>query len=105
MKVYEIIQVYEGYVVEIYDSSFFCQLVDLTNPNEPELVAEISKEYVSNEDVEFFKLGSIFILWIGFNSVTDESTSELYFYKEVWTKEDIEKIKIEAKVLCSFFDR
>jgi len=92
-----VIEHFEGYVLEVKDETFWGRYVDIAGQEEQaEFITD--KVLFTDEDKEFLQEGAYFDV-IFYN---DESM-EFKFIKEYWTQEQIDAAHKEAVKLVKFF--
>ena len=91
-----IIEQYEGYVLSVEEDTFWCRLYDF---DEEEYQGEFyKKDLLLQADKDWLQEGAYLdlIVW-------NDGTADIWFIKEYWTKEDIEKAEERAKELFEYF--
>ncbi len=83
-----IVEIWDGYVTEICDDSFWCRLED---EDGDEYEASFGFHIIPEHEKEFLSLGAI--LNIGF---LNDGGFIFNFYKEVWTQKEIDEAKKRA---------
>ena len=91
-----VIEHFEGYVTQVCDDTFWVEFEDIAG--NMEMAEVITDKVLNDEEREYLQQGAIFD-WIFFS---DES-NQFIFYKERWTKEEIEHAEREAKRLVAKF--
>jgi hypothetical protein len=63
---FEVLQSFEGTVLEVRDSDFTARLVDRTDASKPAELADFPLEEVSDDDRELIHSGGVFYLSLGY---------------------------------------
>ncbi|MYD63684.1 MAG: hypothetical protein F4W91_21825 [Gemmatimonadetes bacterium] len=99
---FQVLQEWEGYIIEIGEDDFTARLLDLTagsSHEEEEAVIPLSE--ISEDDLKHLRLGSIFQWIIGYErstSGTKQCVSQIIFRElPVVTKQDISEVEEWAK--------
>ena len=103
---FKILAQFEGVVLNYNDNIINTQLLDLTSKEEFEADIIISK--IKPKERAYIDKGAIFKWTIGYSwksifSLKPESV--IIFNKEVWTQNEINQAKIEAKRLYDLFNK
>lgn len=99
---FKCLQIFEGCITAVEESSFWAELHDLTDKNSGVEVGELQFEEISESDRQFIKDGAIFYWTIGYDATggRKKRISEIRFKTfPVWTKEMLEESEIEAAEL------
>src|SRR5205809_2225967 len=105
---FQVLQQWEGTVLDTEDESVVVRLRDLASAEAPEKRATISKDEISESDIDLVKVGAVFYWIIGYRI-------ELYGRKSMvstikfrrlpsWTRRDLKRIDERASELDLFFD-
>ena len=99
---FQVLQEWEGYIIEIGEDDFTARLLDLTaesSHEEEEAVIPFSE--ISKDDLKHLRLGSIFRWIIGYEHTTSEAkqrVSQIVFRElPIVTKQDIAEAEEWAK--------
>jgi hypothetical protein len=101
------LQKWEGIVLQVFEDSFFAQLVDLTSGGVDE-EAEFPVEEVSDADRSLIAPGAVFYWNIGYiDDISGQRTraSVIRFRRlPVWRSEELERAKRKAQHLGDLLD-
>jgi len=85
-----VLEFFEGHIIDISKDAFWVRITD----NEGDFEGEVKISVVSLEEQKYIILGAFFT-WIFYN----DDSYDFIFYKETWTKEQIEQIERNAEEL------
>lgn len=87
---------WECVVIEVHEDSFTAILRD-TERKTPDLIGDVQKKEVPPEDHSWIAPGAVFHWGMS------PFASEIRFRKEVWTKEEIDKMKAKGEEMYKLF--
>lgn len=92
-----VLEIFEGYVVEVNDNSFWGRYEDFDgNLEEAEFITD--KVLFTDEDKDFLQVGTYFVM-IFYN----DDSFDFNLIKEYWTQEQIDEAQKEAEILIKKF--
>lgn len=101
---FEILQEWEGSVLEVSEETILVRLIDKTNPSTEEVLSELNFDELSDDDRSRVREGSVFSWYIGY--LTERGTrfrvSQVRFRRlPAMTAGDIQRAQAEAREVLS----
>ena len=105
----QLLQQWEGVITEVKSDSFFADLQDLADANQPIEVVEIPIEEIPNDDMALLVEGAIFYWSIGYETSAGgqlRRVSEIRMRRAPrWTKRGIQQVKKRAEELFEIYGK
>ncbi|PYS47784.1 MAG: hypothetical protein DMG13_26990 [Acidobacteria bacterium] len=105
---FQVLQQWEGTVVEVQDESIVVRLRDLATSETAEKRATISKDEVSDSDQDLVKLGAVFYWIIGYRIELHGQKSMVSTIKfrrlPSWTRRELKRVEERASEFDIFFE-
>ncbi len=106
---FQLLQLWEGQVVDVEKEEFVATISDKTNPDLPDELVTLDIEEIAPDDIPLAQRGSIFYWSIGYVDYPGRGRireSKIRFRRlPSWTINEIEKAKEAGSRLAKFFDR
>lgn len=99
MRHFELVQRWEGFVLEVKENSFIARLIDLTEEG-PEEEAEFPLEEIYKDDRKLITPGAVFYWNIGYlDSSSGRTRASIVRFRRLpaWTVGEIKEAKREAQ--------
>lgn len=107
-EVFQSIQEWEGYVVNVNDETFTARLIDTQNRDNPEEEGDFLIEDIRKDDLKMLQTGAVFRWVVGYVIKRDGAkrrSSDIVFRRlPQWTQRDLSEADTEAEEMLGAID-